>query len=510
MKMISRMLRATSLFIFFLTISSCSKNEIAPASTPSNTNQSAVKFTLKVEAGTGGKVDISEGTFDKGTEVAIRAIPNNYFNFSGWNNGKSDNPLKLLMDKDISLKAEFVKQDLNFVFNYSEFTEPQLPLSTEGVGYLKINNLAYLIMPFADLKNTKSDFLRIFQFDEKNNKLTDKTKTTFNSISEVGFPKSPLFMEDFNKDGYTDIFLVDHGQENKMINGRWEGGYLIMYYGSANGFIKQNFPGITDKKLFYHHADVGDYDNDGDLDIISQRWSSATERVASDNTVSLLKNNQGKFEIITLDKPLDSVGSVLFTNLDDDPYLEVLCATYRNDQGSLWSWDPIDNATKLINNKMGPFEIHDIIEISNAKGKRILLFPEDYQGIKTPILSTTDNGKSISNASDMFDFQGRDIIVKDFNGDGLADIFTYYGNDGEWTSSSYGPLTKSIYLNTGNNTFTNPKEVKDIFSKDFTNYVGKLFYPLEPTPEGFKFLRFEEFWPSPFPKLAEIVILKLN
>ena len=46
---------------------------------------------------------------------------------------------------------------LNFIFNYSEFTEPQLPLSTEGLGYLKINNLAYLIMPFADLKNTKTD-----------------------------------------------------------------------------------------------------------------------------------------------------------------------------------------------------------------------------------------------------------------------------------------------------------------------------------------------------------------
>ena len=90
LKMISRMLKATNFLFFFLTISSCSKNEIAPVSTPSNTNQSAVKFILKVEAGTGGKVDISEGTFDKGTEVVIRAIPNNYFNFSGWNNGKSE------------------------------------------------------------------------------------------------------------------------------------------------------------------------------------------------------------------------------------------------------------------------------------------------------------------------------------------------------------------------------------------------------------------------------------
>jgi hypothetical protein len=414
------------------------------------------------------------------------------------------------MDKDLSLKAEFVKQDLNLTFSYSEFSEPQLPPSPEGLGYVKINNVPHLIIPFADLKTTKVDYLRIFQFDEKAKKLIDKTKSTFNAVSEVGYPKSPLIMEDFNKDGFTDIFLVDHGQENNMINGRWEGGYLIMYYGTATGFVKQNFPGITDKKLFYHHADVGDYDNDGDLDIISQRWSSASERVPADNTVSILKNNQGKFEIITLDKPLDSVGSVLFTNLDDDPFLEVMCATYRNDQGSLWAWDPMANTTSIINNKMGPYEIHDLVQISNAKGKRILIFPEDYQGKKTPILSTTDNGKTITTSTDMFDFQGRDVIVKDFNGDGLDDVFTYYGNDGEWNANSYGPLTKSIYLNTGNNTFANPQEVKDIFNKDFTNFIGKLFFPLEATPEGYKFLRFEEFWPSPFPKNAEIVILKMK
>jgi len=495
--------------VLFLALSACSKEEISPSSTTAPP-QPEVKFTLKVDVSTGGKVDISEGSFTKGSEVTIRATPNNYFNFSSWSNGKTDNPLKLIMDKDVSLKAEFVKQDLNLTFSYSEFSEPQLPPSPEGLGYIKVNNIPHLIIPFADLKTNKVDYLRIFQFDEKAQKLIDKTKSTFKTISEVGYPKSPLLIEDFNKDGFQDIFLVDHGQENSMINGRWEGGYLIMYYGSATGFVKQNFPGITDKKLFYHHADVGDYDNDGDLDIISQRWSSASERVPADNTVSILKNNQGKFEIITLEKPLDSVGSVLFTNLDDDPYLEVMCATYRNDQGSLWAWDPMANTTNVINNKMGPYEIHDLIEISNSKGKRILIFPEDYQGKKTPILTTTDNGKTISSSTDMYDFQGRDMIVKDLNGDGLEDVFTYYGNDGEWTSSSYGPLTKSIYLNNGNNTFANPQEVKDIFGKDFTNFIGKLFYPLESTPDGFKFLRFEEFWPSPFPKAAEIVILKMK
>ncbi len=504
------MVNAKNLLLLALLLSACSKEEITPVVNTSKPTQPEVKYVLKVEASAGGKVDISEGTYPKGTEVTIRATPNNFFDFSGWSNGKSENPLKIVMDKDISLKAEFVKQDLNLAFSYTEFSEPVLPPSPEGLAYIKINDVPHLIIPFADLKTTKVDYLRIFQFDEKAKKIVDKTKSIFKTISEVGYPKSPLIVKDFNKDGFLDLFLVDHGQENSMINGRWEGGYLLMYYGSANGFIKQNFPGITDKKLFYHHADVGDYDNDGDLDIISQRWSSASERVPADNTVAILKNNQGKFEIITLEKPLDSVGSVLFTNLDDDPFLEVMCATYRNDQGSLWAWDPMANTTNVINNKMGPYEIHDLVEISNAKGKRILIFPEDYQGKKTPILTTSDNGKTISSSTDMFDFQGRDVIVNDFNGDGLADIFTYYGNDGEWTSSSYGPLTKSIYLNTGNNTFANPQEVKDIFGKDFTSFIGKLFYPLESTPEGYKFLRFEEFWPSPFPKAAEIVILKMK
>lgn len=496
------------LISFCFIISSCSKEEIAPQN--NNNNPVAIKYSLKVEAGPGGKVDISEGLYDKGSEVSVRATPNNYFDFSVWSNGKSENPIKIVMDKDISLKAEFKKQDLNFSFDYSEFNEPQMPLSPEGLGFIKINNIQYLILPFADLQGTKTDYLRIFQFDLKTNKLVDKTKSFFNVLPEIGYPKSPLFLKDFNKDGFTDLFLVDHGQENKQINGRWEGSYLKFYYGSANGFIKQDFKGITDRKLFYHHADVADFDNDGDLDIVSQAWSSSSESVPNDNTISIFKNNAGKFEVLTLNKPLDSVGSVLFTNIDDDAALEVVCATYRNDQGSLWAWDPLENTTQIINNKMGPYQIHDMVEISNNKGKRILIFPEDYRGKNTPILSTSDNGKTIGNAAEINDFQGRDVIIDDFNGDGLEDVFMYYGNNGEWDANSYGPLTKSFYLNNGNNTFSNPSSVKDIFNVDYSNYQGKLYFPLESTPDGYKFLRFEEFYPSLFPKKAEIIILKLK
>jgi hypothetical protein len=77
------MVNARNLLFLILLLSSCSKEEISPVVTTPPPAQAEVKFVLKVEASAGGKVDISEGTYVKGTEVTIRATPNNFFNFSG-------------------------------------------------------------------------------------------------------------------------------------------------------------------------------------------------------------------------------------------------------------------------------------------------------------------------------------------------------------------------------------------------------------------------------------------
>ena len=67
-----------------------------------------VQYTLVVSAGEGGRVSNEGGTYDYGTEVNIKATPNEGFEFVGWEGYESDkSSLNLLMDSNITLKAKF-------------------------------------------------------------------------------------------------------------------------------------------------------------------------------------------------------------------------------------------------------------------------------------------------------------------------------------------------------------------------------------------------------------------
>jgi uncharacterized repeat protein (TIGR02543 family) len=70
-------------------------------------------YSLTVAAGGGGTTDPSPGnyTYDVGTTVTIRAVPNNGYTFSGWSGDASGtaNPLTVTMDSDKSVTASFTK-----------------------------------------------------------------------------------------------------------------------------------------------------------------------------------------------------------------------------------------------------------------------------------------------------------------------------------------------------------------------------------------------------------------
>ena len=381
--------------------------------------------------------------------------------------------------------------NLTFEFNYE--TVPSLPIHPEGLGYISINSKHYLVIPFGDLYGTTHDYLRIFEIDSVERIIRDKTFSIYDEIPEIGFSKGPLFVEDFDNDGFDDFFLVDHGQESSIINNRFEGDFLKFYYGSENGFIKDQTPEISNKKLFYHHADVSDFDLDGDLDIISQRWSSQTEEIPNDNTITLFKNiGNRNFEIIDLETPTASVGSVLFSNIDNDPELEVLSFSYGG--GVVWSWDILENQTEIINNQLGEYQIHDVVEIENNNNSSIIIFPEDYQGIETPVLISTDKCENISFMEILNDFQGRDIYVIDLNNDGLEDLFIYEGHDGEYPSPSYGTFIKSVLINQGNNQFSHPTNIIDTNNNLYNNEEPSTHYlPIKQTPNGYLFFKFTDY-----------------
>ncbi|MDA7819474.1 VCBS repeat-containing protein [Flavobacteriaceae bacterium] len=380
-----------------------------------------------------------------------------------------------------------------FEFNYETF--PTLPPGGEGMGYISLNSKHYILLPFVtntlQIKVTL-DYLRIFEIDSTDGKLHDRTFSIYDEVPEIGFPKGPLFVEDFDNDGFDDLFLVDHGLENSFINNRFEGDFLKFYYGSENGFIKDETE-ISNLKLYYHHADVSDFDLDGDLDIISQRWGSQTLEVPGSNSITLFKNlGNRNYEIIDLESPPAGVGSVLFSNIDDDPELEVLSFGYGG--GVVWSWDILENKTEIINNQLGTYKIHDVVEIENNDSSSIIIFPEDFQGIETPTFISTDKCENISSFDILNDFQGRDIYVIDLNNDGLDDLFMYDGTDGEYPTPSARSFVNSVLINQGNNQFSYPSNVTDTYNKSYNDEkTDNRYVPLKQTSNGYLFFKFGDF-----------------
>lgn len=76
--------------------------------------ESQKKQTLKIIAGLGGTTDPAPGTYtyNKGTKVTIRAIPDTNYRFIHWGDDASgtNNPITITMDSDKSIKANFIRQ----------------------------------------------------------------------------------------------------------------------------------------------------------------------------------------------------------------------------------------------------------------------------------------------------------------------------------------------------------------------------------------------------------------
>jgi hypothetical protein len=70
-------------------------------------------YSLTVAASSGGTTEPSPGThtYDEGTVVTIRAVPNSGHKFSGWSGAASgtDTPINIIMDSDKSITASFSK-----------------------------------------------------------------------------------------------------------------------------------------------------------------------------------------------------------------------------------------------------------------------------------------------------------------------------------------------------------------------------------------------------------------
>jgi uncharacterized repeat protein (TIGR02543 family) len=72
------------------------------------------QYKLTMTAGAGGTTDPTPGSYvyDSGTQVSVKAIPEIGFRFTGWSGDVSEttNPITIIMDRDKSITANFIRQ----------------------------------------------------------------------------------------------------------------------------------------------------------------------------------------------------------------------------------------------------------------------------------------------------------------------------------------------------------------------------------------------------------------
>ena len=95
------------LVVFIFILLACNEDNTVPEKN---------KYTLSVQISPpeGGSVFPSSGEYTDGSQVTVQATPNQYFDFIKWGgdgNGSTNNPLSVTINSNISLIAEFDKND---------------------------------------------------------------------------------------------------------------------------------------------------------------------------------------------------------------------------------------------------------------------------------------------------------------------------------------------------------------------------------------------------------------
>lgn len=238
---------------------------------------------------------------------------------------------------------------------------------------------------------------------------------------------------DYDHDGDLDILI------SGTTNG-FSSGVITQIYRNDNGQfidIRADLPG-----LIYVSAAWGDYDNDGDLDFVLTGWDPAV----TNNITRIYQNDGGVFTDLQANLPGGAAGSVAWGDLDNDGDLDLLIT------GQL---PPIVWAARIYWNDHGKFTNFTTLPVVQYQGGVALGdFDNDGDldilmtghGAGTVVLRNEGHGVFTNIAAGLPPVFISSAAWGDYDNDGFLDILLAGDNDA-------GGLTR-IYRNNGDGTFT--------------------------------------------------------
>ena len=187
---------------------------------------------------------------------------------------------------------------------------------------------------YLDLYVTRLDATDILYRNNGDGSFTDVTGHWFGDAMQVQATNGALF-GDLDNDGDLDLYVTGVGTDSNYLYMNHDGQYheesLVRGAAVEEGTMRTAFS-----------ATVGDYDNDGYLDIYTTEWTNFQPR----NHSRLLRNRGGEepgfFDDVTVDAGLDIPFPVLtfaprFTDLDRDGYVDLAIASDFTTSKLFWN-----------------------------------------------------------------------------------------------------------------------------------------------------------------------------
>ena len=414
--------------------------------------------------------------YNSGTIVELTATPSTGWGFKEWQgdlNG-TDNPKEITVNKAMNITAVFkiknLKTDVingptfflpevnSFIdennLNLSQFKQPlwiqtNLIYSEQDViadndwvvpsDFLvdDFNNDGHNDIFFSYItgpERSKVPFT-LMLYNDNSKSMVDNSSLIQNNIGQAFSRKT--VSADFNSDGVKDFVSASHPEHPDK-----EFSFLDIVLSNGNGWeqitlSKQSRVTYWDYENsgYYHGVDVGDIDNDGDIDIIVAMWHNP------EKGVSLWRNDgQGNFseenKIIKLESGAD---------LDKENSSFVVDLLDFNSDGCLdlvYSWGPTLIKTGNCDGTFGPefleFEVggHGGALAYDLDNDNDLIFRKETNG-EVSISIYENSGDNTFTLTNNFPAQGigEPIDLKDINNDGKLDII---GRDAHpWGDENY-------------------------------------------------------------------------